>query len=376
MMVTKSVTHKQNGLSISLRGEADVNDVRAEREATNNAKRKSMVLGAAFAAALAVVPVASRAESTTYGMGGMSVINSINDSRSAVGGLMEMVPLGKNSASSFGYINEGTKRDSNRSGLFANFMLTHNITENIQTFMGVGPYVTYTTPVTGSGKGGSYHLNLDIAFGATMKLTPNIHVMVEWMQVKTGIPLVTKSRNTDVDNVMFGVGVSGLMSKGSHNGDDPSFSGNGNTTINFLGGESAYSYASAPAWELVQTVGHDKGKYLAAFGYMNEGHKSIDGMDNKRDGVFAEIWRKFKITNGMDAFVSAGPYLSSTTEVTGPTTYSDVYHLNLETGVGFVGHITKHLDLLARFEYIYGGRTFGGQSTNSKMFLFGVGYRD
>ena len=81
---------------------------------------------------------------TLYELIGESVQNSINDSTSIATGVEESKAINNNIGWTFGYLDEGTKNNENRSGIFGDLMFINNNSEYVKSFIGIGPYLTTT----------------------------------------------------------------------------------------------------------------------------------------------------------------------------------------------------------------------------------------
>lgn len=342
----------------------------------SNSKR--LALGLFIGAALSIMTIPNSSAFTLnngsrnlYELAGESIQNSIKDTGSLATGVEEFRMIKRNIGLAFGYVDEGTKYDHNRSGIFADLIFVNYNSSGIRSFIGIGPYLTNTVYIPPLEKKGYSHLDLSVLYGVNVKINDDLSIMAEWMQSKT-------FDNRDTDIIMGGIGIkfpySGNFGLAHYYRE--------RSATYILKGKSSYTYASAPSWEIIQTITPRGSNNGLEVGYINEGHKYANYNDiNKRDGIFVGWWHSFRIGKYLTIFNSLGPYFSSTTYVTGvryeqtDSSYIDKYNINLIAGAGLILKLPYKFNLITSLQYVYSGRYFEGHSTNSKIFSIGVGYR-
>jgi len=133
---------------------------------------------------------------TFYVMGGDDVSNSVTDVKSKAWGVEEQT-----TSYNFGYLNEGHQLGDKRDGIYAMRRFSEQITQNVQTSFGIGPYFTATTVTQTDGIHYVDHYRWVALANATVTYTHNEYsVMARWNHV-----LYAASKDSDV--FMVGVGM-------------------------------------------------------------------------------------------------------------------------------------------------------------------------
>ncbi len=333
---------------------------------------------AAILSSALAAPVMAGPEQSIYFLTGEKVMNTYTDSTSSDAGITDIIKFKRNEFA-LGVMDEGLEEGGIRTGIYADYLFRYKIADNINGFLGIGPYVTWKVPVGEENTGVNTALNTDITLGFTTRINHDLSLIFQWVQVKTGLIVIQDSRNTDADNFMVGAGYR------FGNGDNTRYK---NSSFEVFFGRSDASMGSATDWGALDDI-HKNG-YSIKVGYLNEGHLyTNEGGETKRDGIFVQLSTDLYSNNFLKVFASAGPYISSTTrvnrdmnacrEVAGTQvcqeTAKDAYNINLYASSGVKLLLPDRWEITGSANYIYTGRFFDHNNTNSVFWGVGVGYR-